>query len=73
MENIAGEGHKGLKANSQPLGDFCDFSEKNSNFNAIWITFGTFLEPFERTEIAKIASYMQGLNSLALQLPLTYW
>ena len=36
-----------------PLGEFCDFSEKNSHFNAIWITFRTFLEPFEKTKLLK--------------------
>ena len=31
----------------QPLGDFCDFAEKNSDFIAILITFCTFLKPNE--------------------------
>ena len=31
----------------QPLRIFINFLEKNSYFNAIWITFRTFLEPFE--------------------------
>ena len=37
----------------QSLGNFCDFLEKNNHFNAIWIKFRTFLEPFERTELLK--------------------
>ena len=32
---------------------FCKFLEKNGYFNAIWITFRTFLEPFERTKLLR--------------------
>ena len=31
----------------QPLGDFCDLAGKNSDFNAISITFHTFWKPYE--------------------------
>ena len=35
------------------LGKLCDFSAKNSHFNAIWIKLRTFIEPFERTKLLK--------------------
>ena len=34
----------------QPMGDFCDFAAKNSDFNAIWIAFCTFLKPYEQLQ-----------------------
>ena len=37
-----------------PLDDVGDFSEKNSLFNAIWITFYTFLDLFEKPKLQKI-------------------
>ena len=32
---------------------FINFFGKNSYFNAVWITFGMFLEPFEKTKLGK--------------------
>ena len=46
---VAG-GHGGVGANLPTLGNFCDFLENNSHFNAI----RSFLEPFERTELKKL-------------------
>ena len=33
---------------------FCDFSEKNSYVNAIWITLRTFSKPCNRTKLLKL-------------------
>ena len=44
---------------------FCKFLEKNSYFNAIWITFRTFSEPFE---IIKLLRYESQLNKSFLLL-----
>ena len=63
--------NRGLGPEPQPLDGFCDFSEKNSQFNAICITFRTFLEPIERTKLLKFESHLKKLNSSA-PLPLTY-
>ena len=43
-----------------PLGDFCDFSEKNSHFIAIGIKFCNLLELDERTKMLRLES--QGKN-----------
>ena len=43
---------------SQRLGDFL-FFEKNSYFNAIWITFRSFLKPFERTKFLRFESQLK--------------
>ena len=45
-----------------PLGNFCNFSEKNYQFSAKWNSFRTFLEPFEKTNLLKFKSYLKGLN-----------
>ena len=37
---------------------FCMFLEKNGYFNAIWITFRTFSEPFERTKFLRFESQL---------------
>ena len=37
---------------------FCKFLEKNGYFNAIWITFRTFSEPFERTKFLRFESQL---------------
>ena len=34
----------------QPLGNSCNFSEKSSHFNVIWMTFCTFLEQLEKAK-----------------------
>ena len=38
------------------------FEKKNSLFNAIWIIFYTFLEPFEKTKWLKFGSHTKELN-----------
>ena len=43
---------------TQPLGNFLEFFEENGYFNAIWITFRTFSEPFERTKFLRIESQL---------------
>ena len=45
-----------------PPGDFCDFFEKKKIFYAIWITFYTFLKPFEKTKLLKFGSHLKQLN-----------
>ena len=37
---------------------FCKFLGKNGYFNAIWITCGTFSEPFERTNFLRFESQL---------------
>ena len=37
---------------------FCKFLEKNGYFDAIWITFRTFSEPFERTKFLRLESQL---------------
>ena len=37
---------------------FCKFLEKNGYFKAIWITFRTFSEPFERTKFLRFESQL---------------
>ena len=37
---------------------FCKFLDKNYYFNAIWITFCTFSEPFERTKFLRFESQL---------------
>ena len=37
----------------QPLGNFCDFSEKSSHFNAIWMMFCMFLEQLETVKLLR--------------------
>ena len=46
-----------LEAKPQPLGNFLKLFGKNNRFNAIWITFRTFLKPFKRTKLLKIGFY----------------
>ena len=48
---------KGLGADPFPLGNFNYLLGKSSQFSAIWNTFHTFLEPFERTELLKFKRY----------------
>ena len=51
------------RGSGAPLGDFLDFFfEKNSYFNAIWITFRTFLEPFKITKSLRTESQLKQLN-----------
>ena len=38
---------------------FCKFLEKNGYFNAIWITFRTFSEPFKRTKFLRFESQLK--------------
>ena len=40
----------------QPLRIYCNFFGKNGYFNAIWITFRTCLEPFEKTKVSRFGS-----------------
>ena len=42
--------------------NFVIFFEKNSNFNTVWITFGTFLKPFETILTTKIKKPVEELN-----------
>ena len=37
----------------QPLGNFCNFSEKSKHFNAVWMTFCTFLEQLEKAKLLR--------------------
>ena len=53
----------------QPLIDFCAFSEKIAILNAIWITFRTFLDPFEKTKLLKLDSHYKQLNCQLIQPP----
>ena len=43
---------------------FCRFLEKNGYFNAIWITFRTFSDPFERTKFLRFESQLTKSLSL---------
>ena len=53
-------------AEPQLLGNFCNFSRWNSDFNAIWIKFCTFLKPFKRTKkLQKFGSYLKEFRCLA--------
>ena len=49
---------------------FCNALEKIAliNFNAIWVTFLTFLEPFERTTFLRFESRLKSSNCLVLPL-----
>ena len=38
------------------------FRKKNSLFSAIWITFYTFSDPFEKTKLLKFGSHSKELN-----------
>ena len=49
---------------NQLLAIFCKFLEQNGYFNAIWITFRTFSERFERTKFLRFESWVN--KSLAL-------
>ena len=49
-------GYAGLRAKPPIAGRFLEFFGKNSSFNAIWITFRTFSEPFERTKFLRFQS-----------------
>ena len=42
----------------QQLGNFCDVSEKNRHFNAFWIKFHIFLDPFEGTKLIRFESQL---------------
>ena len=44
---------------------FCEFLEKNGYLNAIWITFRTFSEPFERTKFLRFESQLNTIPSFA--------
>ena len=44
---------------AQLLGDFCDFSAKNSHFIAIQINFCNFLELGQRTKLLKLESQLK--------------
>ena len=46
----------GMGAMPLSLGDFLIFPEKNNYFNAIWITFRTFLKLFERIKLLRLKS-----------------
>ena len=47
---------------------FCKAWEKYFNINAIWITFGMLLEPFERTTFLRFESQLKSSNCLFLLL-----
>ena len=44
--------------------------KKQQHFNAIWTSFCTFLEPFERTKLLKFGSHLKELNCLDPTAPL---
>ena len=46
----------------QPLEDFFSFFEKNSHFNAVWITYRTFLKLFEINKLLSLGSQLKKLN-----------
>ena len=48
-----------------PLGNFSNFSEKNSKFSTIWNKFHMFSEPFEKTKLIKFNSYLKEINLLS--------
>ena len=52
----AAGGYAGLRAKPPIARRFLEFFGKNSSFNAIWITFRTFSEPFERTKFLRFQS-----------------
>ena len=54
------DGDQGVKL--PPLEDFFSFFEKNSHFNAIWITYRTFLKLFERKKLLSFGSQLKKLN-----------
>ena len=56
---------KRITNGGSPPREFCDFSEKARLFNAIWITFYTFLEPLEKTELLLVESHSKELNRVA--------
>ena len=62
---------KGLGADPFPLGNFYNLLGKSSQFSAIWNTFHTFLEPFERTKLLKFKRYSKNEFS-QLPPPRTY-
>ena len=43
------------------------YDEYNERFDLIWITFCTFLEPFEKNKLPKFASHLKELNCPPLQ------
>ena len=55
VEPPPARGFGSLGGSTQPLSDFLCFWKKNGPFG-IWITFRTFLEPFERTKFLKFES-----------------
>ena len=56
-----------LGRSHQLLSDLLQCFGKNNyfNVNAIWITFRTFLEPFERTTLLRFESQLKSCNCLA--------
>ena len=54
---------------TQPLGDFCNFWEKNDYFNAIWITFHVFraIRNNKIFEISKPVEQMTPFTSIQVQ------
>ena len=50
--------------NTQPLGNFLKVFGKNGYLNAIWITFRTVSEPFERTKFLRFENQLNKSLSL---------
>ena len=55
----------------QPLSDFWDFAAKNSDINAISITFRTFLKSYEKLQYSKMLKIQKPLNELNCLTPST--
>ena len=59
---------------SEVWGIFCKFLEEKSHFNAIWMTFCTFVKLFENHQLLRFGSPLTELNYLVfLAYPLTSW
>ena len=69
----AAGGYGGLRVKC-PVAErfFSNFLEKNSSFNAIWITFHTFSESFEKTKILRFERLLKKSLTLLLVKTKTY-
>ena len=56
----------GLGAKPPVAGQFSRFLEKNNHFNAICITFRTFLKPLKKTKLLRLRIYLKFLNCPAI-------
>ena len=64
-QNDAIQGHHRRESGGEapsPWKFFFSFFEKNSHFNAIWITCRTFLKLFERNKLLSFGSQLKKLN-----------